>query len=122
EFLSRRTVERLVGTPPERRSAAEADLLLAILMLEVWLSSFLPRALHTAEPVREQVPAGPANGPATPPSLPAGTRPRTPSAWPAAWWVRRCLRRRGSSSTPARPTERRRSHERSSTIIPGSWS
>jgi len=57
EFLSRRTVERLVGTPPERRSAAEADLLLAILMLEVWLSSFLPRALDTAEPVREQVPA-----------------------------------------------------------------
>jgi asparagine synthase (glutamine-hydrolysing) len=49
DFLDRAEVRRLI----EQHSAAPADkdvqLLLSILMLEVWLSSFVPRALSGAE-------------------------------------------------------------------------
>ena len=50
EFLDRATVERArrAATPPGR-SAATRHLLLAILMLEVWLSAYLPRALGAAD-------------------------------------------------------------------------
>jgi asparagine synthase (glutamine-hydrolysing) len=45
EFLDREVVRGLVARHAESPDAADARLLLAILMLEVWLSSVLPRAL-----------------------------------------------------------------------------
>jgi asparagine synthase (glutamine-hydrolysing) len=57
EFLDTAEVRRLV----EQHSAAPADkdvqLLLSILMLEIWLSSFVPRALSGAPPNRAAVAA-----------------------------------------------------------------
>jgi asparagine synthase (glutamine-hydrolysing) len=41
DLLARDEVERLVRTDRDARSARTANLLLAVLMLEVWLSSFL---------------------------------------------------------------------------------
>jgi asparagine synthase (glutamine-hydrolysing) len=59
EFLSRGAVERLALTPADRRTPAEADLLLAILTLEVWLSTFLPRAIPVTagDTARERISA-----------------------------------------------------------------
>jgi asparagine synthase (glutamine-hydrolysing) len=54
-MLSRSEVERLVAAHAVRPSAENARLLLAILMLEVWLSSYLPRAVPSASAVRERV-------------------------------------------------------------------
>ena len=53
-LLERREVERLLH---DHASGASGNgyALLEILMLEVWLSDFLPRALGAAEPVRERV-------------------------------------------------------------------
>ena len=53
-FLDRGAVEQLVR---RHRAGGRSDvhLLLAILMLELWLSSFLPRATTAAEPERELV-------------------------------------------------------------------
>ena len=45
EMLDPKAVERLVASY-RSRSAGSVQLLLSILMLEVWLSSFLPRALN----------------------------------------------------------------------------
>jgi asparagine synthase (glutamine-hydrolysing) len=47
-FLDRGAIERLVRTREAGRGVRERDLLLAILMLEVWLSTYLPRALPPA--------------------------------------------------------------------------
>ena len=49
EMLDRASVERLVSEHADGAETRHADVLLRILMLEVWLSSFLPRAL--ARPV-----------------------------------------------------------------------
>jgi asparagine synthase (glutamine-hydrolysing) len=50
-FLDRAALERLVTDFVERRiDAPRARLLLSVLMLEVWLSSYLPRALSPAVP------------------------------------------------------------------------
>jgi asparagine synthase (glutamine-hydrolysing) len=49
ELLERREVERLVAG--HRDGSGDTGLLLAVLMLEVWLSSFLPRAARAAAPV-----------------------------------------------------------------------
>lgn len=46
EFLDPQVVAELVRRHARSSDAADARLLLAILMLEVWLSSFLPRALR----------------------------------------------------------------------------
>jgi len=55
ELLDRKAVEQLVQRHAVEPHNESGDLLLAILMLEIWLSSFLPRALAAPEPVREQV-------------------------------------------------------------------
>jgi hypothetical protein len=52
EFLDREAVSRLVGSG---RGSANEDALLTILMLEVWLSSFLPRAMAPPPGQRERV-------------------------------------------------------------------
>lgn len=57
EFLDPQVVRELVGRHAESPDAADARLLLAILMLEVWLSSVLPRALAPRDPVPVGVPA-----------------------------------------------------------------
>ena len=44
EFLDRDVVKRLVQEHSPEAGKADSHLLLAILMLEVWLSSYLPRA------------------------------------------------------------------------------
>jgi asparagine synthase (glutamine-hydrolysing) len=53
EFLEPTVVRRLVARHAESPQAADGRLLLAILMLEVWLSSFVPRALpqRTSRPL-----------------------------------------------------------------------
>ena len=53
DFLDRATVQQLVTKHADGSDRSTGRLLLAILMLEVWLSSFLPRALHDvpSEPV-----------------------------------------------------------------------
>ena len=56
EMLDRGTVERLVSEHAEGAHTNHADVLLRILMLEVWLTSFLPRAL--AGPVGSPVLVG----------------------------------------------------------------
>jgi len=48
DFLDRGFVERLVRDRKQDRGAREQHLLLAILMLEVWLSTYVPRALEPA--------------------------------------------------------------------------
>lgn len=58
EMLDRHAVERLArggNRPPTRR---EQNLLLSILMLEIWLSSFLPRALAASTAPTERVEVG----------------------------------------------------------------
>jgi asparagine synthase (glutamine-hydrolysing) len=55
ELLDRKAVEQLVRRHAVEPHNESGDLLLAILMLELWLSSFLPRALAAPEPVREHV-------------------------------------------------------------------
>jgi asparagine synthase (glutamine-hydrolysing) len=51
EFLDAREVKRMIAT---HRATGDADLghlLLAILMLEVWLATYLPRAVATPAPL-----------------------------------------------------------------------
>jgi asparagine synthase (glutamine-hydrolysing) len=55
ELLDPREVQRLVSAQTSGRRTADAHLLLSILMLEIWLSTYLPRALAQPEPVRERV-------------------------------------------------------------------
>jgi asparagine synthase (glutamine-hydrolysing) len=55
EFLDRRGVEALLARHETQTNAGNVQLLLAILMLEVWLSTYLPRSL--AAPAREPQPA-----------------------------------------------------------------
>jgi asparagine synthase (glutamine-hydrolysing) len=52
ELLDPATVRELVSRQASQPEAADRHLLLAILMLEIWLSTYLPRALKqaTAEP------------------------------------------------------------------------
>jgi asparagine synthase (glutamine-hydrolysing) len=54
EMLDRGQVERLV-VGHWSGSGGNGHALLSILMLEVWLSSFLPRSLASAEPTRERI-------------------------------------------------------------------
>lgn len=54
EFLDRGVVEELVRGHASGASTRNVEMLLSVLMLEVWLSSFLPRAT-AAPPAREQV-------------------------------------------------------------------
>ena len=53
-LLDRGAVERLVRRQRDG-DGRNVHLLLAILMLEVWLSSYLPRAVAAPEPARERV-------------------------------------------------------------------
>jgi asparagine synthase (glutamine-hydrolysing) len=55
EMLDRRTVERLVRAHAAGTDATNPHLLLAILMLEVWLSTYLSRALPGREAPREHI-------------------------------------------------------------------
>ncbi len=67
ELLDPQVVRNLVRRHAEAPDRADARLLLAILMLEVWLSSFLPRAL------------GQTNGrPVTLPTHPSASQPESP--------------------------------------------
>ncbi len=54
QLLDRKGVQAIVAQHAAGRRGA-AGPLLAILMLEVWLSSFLPRALGRPEPTRERI-------------------------------------------------------------------
>ncbi|MDX6427189.1 MAG: hypothetical protein QOD52_2594 [Gaiellaceae bacterium] len=54
ELLDPRAVQRMVRRQREG-DGRDVHLLLAILMLEVWLTSFLPRALATPEPARDVI-------------------------------------------------------------------
>jgi asparagine synthase (glutamine-hydrolysing) len=55
EFLERAAVERMVGAHREGTDTGNVHLLLSILMLEVWLSTFLPRAAGHAEQARDHL-------------------------------------------------------------------
>jgi len=58
-FLDTASIERLVKRQREGiTSLRDAHALLAILMLEVWLSSFLPRATRPVNPVAPAPTAG----------------------------------------------------------------
>ena len=52
EFLSRNEVARLVSEQELTRGHASSQLLLRLLILEVWLASFVPRAFGADEPTR----------------------------------------------------------------------
>jgi asparagine synthase (glutamine-hydrolysing) len=54
-FLDPAEVRRLVAEHSKMRGSGHGGLLLAILMLEVWLTTFLPRARSMGVPSREQV-------------------------------------------------------------------
>ena len=56
ELLDRRRVEELVRRHADGTETGNAYTLLSILMLEVWLSSYLPRALGTAAPAPQPTP------------------------------------------------------------------
>jgi asparagine synthase (glutamine-hydrolysing) len=58
DMLDRDGVERLVRSHATASSRGSQHLLLAILMLEVWLSEFLPRAGRQVEPQRDHVAVG----------------------------------------------------------------
>jgi asparagine synthase (glutamine-hydrolysing) len=55
EMLDRREVEALVKGHADGTSPGNAYALLSILMLEVWLSSYLPRSVATEAPARERL-------------------------------------------------------------------
>jgi asparagine synthase (glutamine-hydrolysing) len=55
EFLDRAGVERLVRRHADGSDTRNQHLLLAILMLEIWLSDYIPRTLKAASPVRETI-------------------------------------------------------------------
>ena len=55
DLLDRNAVERLVRRQADGTDTRHSQLLLSILMLEIWLSSFRDRSLSTAAPVREHV-------------------------------------------------------------------
>jgi asparagine synthase (glutamine-hydrolysing) len=55
EMIDRREIERLVTADAPGAGRSSSRLLLAVLMLEVWLSSFLPRATAPATPSADVV-------------------------------------------------------------------
>ena len=55
EMLDRREVEHLVTSHAAGTDTRNGRVLLSILMLEVWLSSYLPRSLTSGAPVRERI-------------------------------------------------------------------
>jgi len=55
DFLDRAEVERLVRTHADGTNPRNPHLLLAILMLEIWLSTYLPRAVAPPAPARERI-------------------------------------------------------------------
>jgi asparagine synthase (glutamine-hydrolysing) len=55
EFLDRDAVERLVQRHVEGRGGEDVQLLLAILMLEVWLRTYVQRATGEADSGRERI-------------------------------------------------------------------
>jgi len=55
DLLERAEVERLLTPSAEGKSRGVEHVLLAVLMLEVWLSAFLPRALRAPEARRDRV-------------------------------------------------------------------
>ncbi|HJU48571.1 MAG TPA: hypothetical protein VJ689_10570, partial [Gaiellaceae bacterium] len=58
EMLDRSRVEKLVRTHAAGASSRNAHMLLSVLMLEIWLSSYLPRSLAVEVPAHERVAAG----------------------------------------------------------------
>jgi len=55
EMLDRAEVRRLIDAHTASTGKSDTHLLLSILMLEVWLSTFLPRALSIGQPQRPRV-------------------------------------------------------------------
>ena len=55
EMIDRAEVERLVTSHADRSDAGNGYALLSILMLEVWLSEYLPRSLSYERPEREKI-------------------------------------------------------------------
>jgi asparagine synthase (glutamine-hydrolysing) len=58
EFLDRDEVTTIARTGRSRSGGAQPHLLLAILMLEVWLATYLPRAVAAYTPPRETIRVG----------------------------------------------------------------
>ena len=56
-MIDRGEVERLVRTHGDGGRSENGYALLSILMLEIWLSEYLPRALAAEEPARERITA-----------------------------------------------------------------
>jgi len=54
-LLDRTEVERLAVARPDGTVSGNPHLVLSILILEIWLSSYLPRALAPAAPARERI-------------------------------------------------------------------
>src|SRR5207244_12742020 len=57
EFLDPAAVRRLLQAHASGRDRSHTQLLLAVLMLEVWLTTYLPRALSPQRPAAVPVPA-----------------------------------------------------------------
>jgi asparagine synthase (glutamine-hydrolysing) len=55
EFLRRPGLERLIASYREGAGAEHVHLLIAILMLEIWLSTYLPRFQNTPQSARERI-------------------------------------------------------------------
>jgi asparagine synthase (glutamine-hydrolysing) len=58
DVLDEGAVRALIAAHAERRPGADVHLLLAVLLLEVWLATYLPRALGTEVTPRERVSLG----------------------------------------------------------------
>jgi asparagine synthase (glutamine-hydrolysing) len=55
EFLDRRALERLVAGHRDGTGSEHVHLLIGILLLEIWLSTYLPRAIDVPAPTRDQI-------------------------------------------------------------------
>ena len=55
EFLDRRTLERLIANHRQGTGTDHVHLLIGILLLEIWLSTYLPRAFRPPAPARERI-------------------------------------------------------------------
>jgi asparagine synthase (glutamine-hydrolysing) len=55
EFLDRGVVEHLVHTHTQDRRSQDGRLLLSILLLEIWLSTYLPRATADIKPAETSI-------------------------------------------------------------------
>jgi asparagine synthase (glutamine-hydrolysing) len=55
EFLDRRALERLIADHRQGTATDHVHLLIGILLLEIWLTTYLPRAFRPPAPARERI-------------------------------------------------------------------